>query len=179
MKIYKISSSDDFSEVFPNLVGMMKKLGNPKKYLDAVRENKPLKDLWFEQEGIIQSKKQVADICKPYSGQLMLSSIVRDSLDSELATYGEFLPVTLQGEKYWIMNLQNSIQAAGNNSSPDRSDKDWFDKITFKEENIRKQLLWTTSLDNDNQIFCTHRFISLIEESDFKGLKFRPSLPAT
>ncbi|MGI9278736.1 MAG: hypothetical protein ACR2PX_03790 [Endozoicomonas sp.] len=180
MKIYKISSCDRFAVITPNYIGAMKKLSNPWELLDAVEQNKSLKDLWVEHEGIVEKKKKpLADICKASTGQLVFSELTVKKIDKELSVYGEFLPMTYKERRYWLMNIQNSIPADGGNSISDRSDKDWFDKITFKEKDIQNQLLWTTPLDHNTQIFCSQRFIDLIEESGFKGLKFEESLAAT
>ncbi|MGI9283565.1 MAG: hypothetical protein ACR2PX_28655 [Endozoicomonas sp.] len=171
MTIYKVLSDDNYSELFPDVVSMVQKLNNLHEFMDADRNLKPKRPHWAIHEGIVEGKQPLAQISMPHLRQLMLSDAAKTAIGEEISSYGEFLPVTYKGANWHLFNLLNPIEADQESSILNKHEE--VESISFKDKDVDGQILWSSPFGNHSEIYCSQRFVDLVESSSLKGVRFQ------
>ena len=112
--------------------------------------------------------------------EMVFSQKAKDELESVLGQYGEFLPVSVEGETRYLFNLLNSTDAI----DPFNSKKEICDgiavgieKIAFLEHEVRDLCIFNTAYDGYSCIYCTDEFKDLIGKSGLtSGWSFEEAL---
>ncbi|WP_444911903.1 hypothetical protein [Microbulbifer sp. PAAF003] len=187
---YRISfNHEDFLNLSIDLKKLMftvgKRMGGMKAFKNYPWDNKSIKDIWedhggafIQVEGLDQSVKP--DITTWNGAHLVLSSKAHSVLSKELAPYGEFLPITLDGEPYVIFNCLNAVSADKSVSEADIQDDLWMGikNIGFIDEDVASNLIFKTRFDRCANLYCGDRFKTFVEEAELKGLNFSENLIA-
>ena len=96
------------------------------------------------------------------------------ALKESLAPYGEFLPLTIDGESSFVFNCMRLVEAEKSCSEPDIVDGLWLGvkSIGFSSESIEGNLIFKSKFDRCSSIYCGDSFKALIESSELDGLMF-------
>lgn len=142
---------DDFVEIFPEDIDYNAihdfSVGN----LSLAQYWKPLKTGFSEIQG---EKNLIPDICNWINATLFLSPKAYRFLKETLNPFGEFLPVFIGNDTYYIFNCLTIVNG-------DVSAESIKDKLIFK---VPEQLC----ID----IYCTDRLKNAIESFDLRGVIF-------
>ncbi len=95
------------------------------------------------------NSESIPDITIWNSSCLFLSPKAYQALSKKLEPFGEFLPVTVDGEKYHVFNCLNLVEADPNKSEADVVDGLWqgVRSIGFEEQKTLNQLVFKTKFD--------------------------------
>lgn len=100
--------------------------------------------------------------------EFIVSNKALDYLRPIIGRYGEFLPISVDGNVYYIFNLLNSTDAI----DPFNSKKEYFDgieigvkKIAFIEHEVKDLLIFNSPYDEYAYTYCTEKFKDIIEGS--------------
>lgn len=170
MTIYKIANDDNFSQLFPDLIGMAKKVADRDAFLDVQGQPVPLKAHWLALDGIVEGSQPLGDVCKLLLNELVFSSAAREIFDESLSKLGEFLPISHSGGEWFLFNPLISIEA-----DPSCSDKNKYDEIInigFLPADVNGQWLWTSPFSNNGELYCSQDFVNAVSEAGLKGLVF-------
>ncbi len=103
------------------------------------------------------------------NSEIVFSEKAREILGEKLESYGEFLPISIEGDRRYIFNILNSTNAI----DPFSSKKEEFEgmvigieKIAFLEHEIKDFLIFRTPYDDYALMYCTDAFIALVETSE-------------
>lgn len=111
---------------------------------------------------------------------LVLSERARETLEGCIGSYGEFLPIDVEGQRRFVFNLTTSTEAIDpfNSSKTELDGVDLgVDKIAFLEHEVADLLIFSTSYDLHAYTYCTHTFKELVEQSGLSsGWHFRTEL---
>lgn len=141
---------------------------------------KPLNAKFYDDS----DKKNVTtppDITCWFVEHLVLNEKAYRSLNDELESYGEFLPVKSEGVPYWVLHItkHTGLEAVDEEKS-DRSieESGYIDMkhLTFNENEVKDLLLFKTEYDSYKNIYCTVRFKDLVEKAGLEGLVFSTDL---
>jgi hypothetical protein len=188
MKIYKISF--DYLK-FMNLSINKKKLmlavgkgiGGSKAFMSYSWDNLSLKDAWIDQGGSFVQPEDLKITLKPdittWTGaSLVLSPRAYDLLIPKLDDYGEFLPITIDDEPFYIFNCRNVVEADKSQSEADIVDDLWMGvkSIGFTDDAVANNLIFKTRFDRCSTLYCGDEFKKLIDSLEFKGILFLENL---
>lgn len=154
------------------------------KFYSYSWDNIPLKDYWvdigakFVDVGLNNSVNP--DITTWNGANLVLSPNAYDKLKKHLSPLGEFLPLTIDNETYYVFNCLNTVQTDTSVSEADIVDNLWMGvkSIGFDETSVRNNLIFKTQFDRCSALYCGDTFKKLVEDSNLKGLIFNEDLLA-
>lgn len=104
-----------------------------------------------------------------------------EDLATDLKAYGEFLPVTGEGNSYWVLHVTKFISADAINSLLstriiDEAECINVERLAFHEEAVSDLLIFRTAFTDYKNIYCTEKFKDLVETKGLKGLIFSTDL---
>lgn len=140
---------------------------------------------WFEQN---PDAKDIPDISFWGTSNLILNQKAHDVLLNYLKAYGEFLPVNVKDELFYIFNVLHLVD--GSVINLDQSEREFegegeykyqvgLHKLKFNENLLIDTLIFKTEYDTFLNIFCGDNFKTLIEMSGLKGINFKIDLAST
>lgn len=120
------------------------------------------------------------DICLWTGGagsSLVLSPKANRLLVDTLRPYGEFLPVNVENERYYIFNCFELGQVEENKVEYEVIDGEAFGlkSIEFKTSESDKVVLKST-VDNCNTLYCNEKFKNAVQEFCLTGVVFDKNL---
>ena len=107
------------------------------------------------------------------------------ALAKPLKNYGEFLPVNVEGNTYYIFNILNVLDESFIDLDKSEQEFETIDgetmrtglhKLQFKENLLNDTLVFKTAYDDYINVFCNDKFKQLVEEADLKGIIFKLDL---
>lgn len=188
MTVYKVSFNyTDFLNLEINKKKLMlavgKKIGGSKAFMSYGWDNLSLEEAWVDQgasyvkvEGL--NAKIRPDITAWNGANLVLSAKAYDALCERLDRYGEFLPITIDGEASFVFNCRNLVIADKSVSEADIVDDLWMGvkSIGFTNEDVQNNLLFKSKFDRCSSLYCGEEFKALIEGLELEGLVFLEDL---
>lgn len=123
---------------------------------------KPIRAGFSEISG---EKNLIPDISNWIGATLFLSPKAYRFLNEILSPYGEFLPVLIDKETFYIFNCLTVIEAELSNN-----------KLVFDKNNINEKVVFKTPQQQCIDIYCTERLKDAIENFDLKGIIFDTNL---
>jgi hypothetical protein len=105
---------------------------------------------------------------------LVLSPKAYDAIGNQLADYGEFLPITIDGVQHYFFNCLNVVKSDPKQSEADIQNDVWLGikKIGFKQADVDSNLVFKSKFDRCSSLYCGQAFKNLIESSELEGLLF-------
>ncbi|WP_444932013.1 hypothetical protein ACJJIF_09700 [Microbulbifer sp. SSSA002] len=185
---YKISfNHEDFLNLSIDMMELMftvgESMGGMKAFDNYPWDNKSIKDVWEDHGGTFIHVDGLDQVEKPdvttwNRSHLVLSTKAQSVLSEELAPYGEFLPITLDGQPYVIFNCLNTVSADKSVSRADIQNDLWLGvkSIGFSDEEVTSNLIFKTRFDRCANLYCGDRFRDIVEGAGLKGLKFLENL---
>lgn len=146
------------------------------------------RDFWNPVEAEFKDDSDKGDVIVPpditiwfTTNNLALNQKAYEVLSDELEPYGEFLPVTCAGNKYWLLHATRKIEieAVDLKHSARTIDEGGFveiQKLVFKQDIVNEQLVFMTAYDDYRNLYASQKFKSMIEEANLKGLVFSEDL---
>jgi hypothetical protein len=136
---------------------------------------------FFLGEGAEQMKEDIPDITPWSTGVLVFNPKAYEVFHSYLAKSGEFLPISVYGETYYLFNTLYIIPESAMNKSRaieviDTGVHLGQSNVTFDESFLdgEKIINFKTVTDKLMFAYCTEQFKKLYEDNGFKGLVFEP-----
>jgi hypothetical protein len=110
------------------------------------------------------------------SGALFCSEEAWLQISGPLETEVEPLPMTVNGRRYYILNITNVLDCLDEQESiivywPDGRVRD-VERYVFHEDKVEGAFLFKIPQRRKTQIFCTARFRQLIEETTITCLQY-------
>jgi len=116
---------------------------------------------------------------------LVFNQKAYDVIYKHLKPFGEFLPVSCEGNDYYLFNILQTTDddlIDQDNSEKNIMAMDGMDmqmgikKLKFKENKLKDILIFKTDFDEYVGIFCNSYFKQLIEGANLEGIIFRKNL---
>lgn len=181
MKTYRIQLAYDqfFSFMIPNA-----ELGAKMPHFSPRFRAKPKLDQWvnvdakfYAADNYMPDKPIIPDITTWATGNLVLGPKAYDALGRSLELSGEFLPVSVEGVDYYMLNTLKVIPE----SAIDRSRaKEVIDagvnmgvtNVAFDTGQLDGAMVFKTPTDHCLHSYCTEEFKQLVEEFGLTGVEF-------
>jgi len=120
----------------------------------------------------------IPDICKWIDASLVLSAKAHRLLGDTLKPFGEFLPVTIRGEAFYIFNCLTIAKI--NESLCEKiiykGQEAGIKSLVFDEKDIADKLIFKTTYDSCMDLYCTDRFRNIVQDYELKGVTFSEKL---
>lgn len=115
------------------------------------------------------------------TNNLILNQKVYDEIGSELKNYGEMLPLTCEGNAWWVLHTTKKVEMDCVNTQVSVREIDDFEdvvvkKMEFFEEKLADNLIFLTPYTDFKNVYATERFKTLIESHGFNGLVWSEDL---
>lgn len=150
---------------------------------DRLDTNEPISKIWPHLNCNMEEMKDsdspiLPDVSIWLSTKLLLSEQAYQILEPEIRDFGEFLPITADGYKYYIFHcLTDGFE------DESKMEYEYFEEfpvriisLAFVSEDVEKKALFKSSSFLCNKIFCNDKFKALCEENNLKGLRFEEDL---
>lgn len=173
MPIYKITFQDATPKVNINISTMVSVLGGFNFVLDGTTRQ----GIWETfQASFSGNTSNIPDFCE-WQRNICFSQNAYNQLHLELEKYGEFLPVFVNGDNWFIFNIFHSIKADPSTSSKKSIagvPSTYVERIGFSPK--ADDIIFKSDYDGFMGIYCQDDFIHLI--GDLTGLEFNTDLRA-
>jgi len=190
MSIYRIREDHDHYLMF-NLTPdeLRSKMGRKFRYfMNRTPKAQPdwvTPDATFKKDAQIKGADTLPDISYWTTSHMVLNQKAFDALSNSLIEYGEFLPVSVEGNPYYIFNTLKLVDESFINL--DMSEREYegegeivmqvgLHKLKFKEELLKDTLLFKTEFDTYLNIFCGDEFKNMVEMAGLTGILFKEDL---
>jgi len=146
---------------------------------------------WIKPNGLFRldeqntTASQLPDISYWATSHPVFNQKAYNALATPLESYGEFLPVNVQGNTYYIFNILNVLDESFIDLDKSEQEFETIDgetmrtglhKLQFKENLLNDTLVFKTAYDDYINVFCNDKFKQLVEEADLKGITFKLDL---
>ena len=120
----------------------------------------------------------IPDLCSWHGSVLALSLDAKNKLEEYLDPLGEFLPITVTGDQFYLFNCFEIGVHDDINSKHRKLDGEIIgvDRIAFNEADVKNKLVFKTKFDNGGTLYCTDKFKDLVASLNLKGLVFSSDL---
>jgi len=190
MTIYRMRSDHDNFMVF-NLTPteLRSKMGRSFRYfINRTPQPQPnwvVPDATFRKISEFPKAGNLPDICDWVGVHPVLNQKAYDVLVNRLESYGEFLPVSIEGIPYYIFNILHLVEESFIDT--DKSEREFegegenrmqvgLHKLKFKEDLLTDTLLFKTEYDTYLNVFCGDDLKNIIEDTGLTGVLFKPDL---
>jgi hypothetical protein len=187
MKLYRIiSDTSKFGslEIF-NTEELMSNFGIVKyRKLRSVQDS--ISDKWPQSHGsfydMFSDKTEelpvAPDVYLWMNVFLVLSTKAKAILSPMLDIFGEFLPFECNGLKYYIFAVNSIIEPELSKHSSLSSNGNYagISSLSFNPETIGTHIIFKTSFDRFNYLYCTENLKGIIELNELTGLQFSEDL---
>ncbi|MCH8498804.1 MAG: hypothetical protein LAT63_10025 [Marinobacter sp.] len=179
---------DQYKLLDLDILTLADKLGDEQAAMQVfgqVATNESLKDIW---QDIACTTYDMPDANKPEMPDISLwmdvypfmNERAYDALKSHLSDLGEFLPIQVDGERFYVFNCMTF-----GTEDPSRVryvyDEDvaiGVEELAFLDVSGETNVLFKSNISFVGSLFCTERFKQLCEEHKLKGLRFEEDLLA-
>ena len=119
----------------------------------------------------------VPDITLWFTDEIVCNDKAYRVLKEPLGSYGEWLPVNVEGIAYWLLHVtkkteMENINLKASERTIDAIDNIEVQKLSFIQKKIEDLLIFKTAYNNYQNIYCTENFRNLIEKNKLQGLVF-------
>ncbi|UPW20108.1 hypothetical protein M0C34_07560 [Agarivorans sp. TSD2052] len=172
---YEVLDLDDFT--------LAEQLGNEglvETLMSASMNNTPLSPLWHANIAcsyFSDAKAQAYDIS--ISGSfLVLNQTALKVLKPQLESFGEFLPISVEGDAYVLFNCltfgkeQKSLCLTRYLEGIE----DGIDSLVFDESDVQDKLIFKSKLQGASSFYCNEAFKALLAEHSLSGVTFDEEL---
>ncbi len=174
MAVYKLTFSDNAMRLHIDVPTMMQALGGFNFVLDAT----PRLPIWKTFKAEWQSEADTRKMnFATWQRNICFSPESYLKLASKLKAYGEFLPISVEGETWHIFNIIRTLDADPEQSRKafvDGEESTYVEAIGFLPN--QEDLIFKSSYDGCMGIYCQDEFIDLVE--GLSGLDFSTDLRA-
>jgi len=189
MKAYKLTNDYDSYQVLQlDTIQIAEQLGRE----DLIRKirkitssnNSPIADIWGRVESTFQPMKdtqaiKVPDLSVWKGAGLVFSGRAHAYFKLMLEPFGEFLPIEVEGQDFYLFHLM--VEGKVNLVNSSRKDDEFGEPETvtalaFYDEDIENKLLFKSEYEFYLSPFCNQRFKDLYEEYDLEGIVFEENL---
>ncbi|WP_444932500.1 hypothetical protein [Microbulbifer sp. JTAC008] len=173
MSVYKVTFQEKAPRINIDVPTMMKTLGGFKFVFDGT----PREEIWKKFTASLFNNEEIATDLGEWQRNICFNLKAYNALHLNLDRYGEFLPIDLSGETWFIFNITHSIEADVTKSSKeiiDGKESSYVKEISFNPS--PDDLIFKTSYDGFMGIYCQKGFIDLI--NGHSGLEFNEDLRA-
>ncbi|WP_020411184.1 hypothetical protein [Microbulbifer variabilis] len=177
MSIYKVSENDsDFMTPYFEPTAVLKKRVGMKFLFNTAP--KSYSEEWEPLELSIKAcdSAPVIPTISRWQNYLVLHEAAYNALEGTLSSFGEFLPCTHQGAKFYLFNpltIAEDLNAVVPGSVA--RDNDLISAIEFDEDKLKEVPIFRTKESNVS-IYCTEAFKEVVEASSLDGLFFSKNL---
>jgi hypothetical protein len=123
-----------------------------------------------------ESQNKLPDLTLWRSASCIMSGRALKVLENELSAFGEFLPLTYQGERCALFNCLKQIDADPNNSSRVEEQGYFMDVEHLAFPADTNELMFKCPYENNRNLFCSIRFKKLADENRLGGIYFGEDL---
>ena len=121
------------------------------------------------------------DITVWFTSDLVLNHKAYRELKEPLAHYGEFLPLTCEGNPYWLLHVtrttgMESVNERRSKRTIDEADFITVEALEFNAEFVQDSLIFKSIYDEGRTFFCNERFAEIVSDAELRGLKFTTDL---
>ncbi|MGF1725253.1 hypothetical protein [Photobacterium nomapromontoriensis] len=187
MQIYQLKERpEDFRELQLGLDDLLEQIGE--EHLMALHkqrsQNTSLLPIWKNVKStfgdVLGKDSVVPDVSLWASTYLVLNAKAYASLNEELCNEGEFLPITADGENYYIFNCLSFGQEDETTCVKKYLDgiEDGIDTLFFDDIDVAGRYLFKSKLQGCQALYATEHFKELCEQHLFKGLRYETDLLA-
>ena len=120
----------------------------------------------------------IPDICKWIDASLVLSAKAYRLLGDALKPFGEFLPLTIRDEVFYIFNCLTLAKI-----NEDLCEKNIYKgqeagikSLVFDEKDIADKLIFKTHYDSCMDLYCSDRFKLIVQDYKLAGITFSEKL---
>lgn len=121
--------------------------------------------------------KGIGDICLWSGASLVLSRRAYNLLKDSIQPFGEFLPLSIANEPYYIFNCLSygidDLEAC--ESEHQQGHRLWVTKLVTEPKD-EKQLLFKSKYDRGHTLLCSKRFTDIVNQLGLTGLSFDAEL---
>lgn len=110
---------------------------------------------------IIGKKNQIPDISNWIGATLVLSPKAYRLLNELLTPFGEFLPVLIEQDTFYIFNCLTIATASYNNAN-----------LMFDANDISEKIIFKTPEQHCIDIYCTNKLKNVIIDFELSGITF-------
>lgn len=180
MPVYKILPDSHYQELdllTHDLDKFLPSRISSKEFLNFPVLNLELKSWWkpfttgFKE---VNSGEEVPDITTWLGSTLVLNTKAKLALSEILMRHGEFLPIFVEGEEFYIFNCMEMVGV-----DEDQSKLGEFgipQSIVFMEKEIAGLNLFKTLFDSCADLYCSEKFKQCVEEEGLRGISFQSDL---
>lgn len=121
------------------------------------------------------------DITVWFTSDLVLSQKAYQELKELLAEYGEFLPLTCEGNPYWLLHVtrttgMESVNERRSKRTIDEADFITAEALEFNEQSVQGNLIFKSIYDEGRTLFCNEIFTDIASNAGLGGLRFTTNL---
>lgn len=118
----------------------------------------------------------IPDVCTWLGSSLVFSPKAYDSLFNHLNYFGEFLPLSVNGETFYLFNCLTHGQLNDVYTRAEKLDESGEvlqeERIRFNDIDTNDKLLFKTMLNNCSVLFCNEKFKDLYKSKNLTGITF-------
>jgi len=183
--IYRISDAyNEYLNIDIDPFDLLEAMGgsiSPEQFDSYAWDLRSLRDIWVDIGGSFMADDESLikpDIAIWDSSNLVLSPKAFMAIGDKLEKYGEFMPITIEGETYQVFHCLNAINADLSVSKSIIKEGFWqgVSALGFDEYSTINQLVFTARFDRCSTLFCSDDFKQLIDSHMLKGLIFNEDL---
>lgn len=171
MSVYKVIFQELSPKVNIDVPIMMKELGGFNFILDGT----PRLSIWKKFPATVSGGDTSQFDFLEWQRNICFSLKAYNELHVTLEKYGEFLPIEIEKNVWFIFNILHSIKADENQSSKkivNGVETSYVNSIGFNP--AQKDLVFKTDYDGHMGIYCQSEFIEVVDH--FAGLEFSKDL---
>tara|TARA_Y100001951_G_scaffold101708_1_gene107072 strand:- start:397 stop:954 length:558 start_codon:yes stop_codon:yes gene_type:complete len=177
--IFRLEAPNNTHEVIDfDVLSMAKMLGD--KDFKLVRRlsnsNVSIVDRWVKPScGFnkkYKSKSEPSDVSL-WGSFLLLSPLAYESLSAELSAHGEFLPIDLNGEDWWLFNC---LALGAESLAECVTHQAELEKLVFDENKLADKLIFKSELEGCKTLFCDDRLKIAVTQLPVCGVNFNTNL---
>jgi len=144
---------------------------------------KPDATFWLDDQE--HSADKLPDISYWTTSHPVFNQKAYDALASHLGSYGEFLPVSVDGNSYYIFNVLNVLNESVINLDMSERKFETMDgfamqtglhKLQFIEDKLDDTLVFKIEYDTYLKVYCNDEFKRLVEDAGLTGILFKLDL---
>ena len=120
----------------------------------------------------------IPDICKWIDASLALSAKAHRLLGDTLKPFGEFLPLTIRGEAFYIFNCLTlgKINEDLCEKNIYKGQEAGIKSLVFDERDVADKLVFKTTYDSCMDLYCAERLKHIVEDYKLTGILFSEKL---
>jgi len=120
----------------------------------------------------------IPDICKWIDASLVLSAKAYRLLGDTLKPFGEFLPLTIRGEAFYIFNCLTLAKINEDLCEKNiyKGEEAGIKTLVFDDTDIADKLIFKTTYDSCMDLYCAERFKNILQDYKLTGVVFSEKL---